>query len=172
MFVACNRKSFAADFEGQYFFVGSGGGGGGGYGIVASKKASFSSHYLLGLLNSKLLSKVIRENSTPFRGGYCALNRQYIEQLPIRPVNFSNKADVKTHDCIVALVEQMLSLHKQLAAAKSEAQKTLIQRQIDATDTEIDRLVYDLYGFSAEEIAIVEGTREVTERGVSGDQRR
>ena len=46
--------------------------------------------------------------------------------------------------------------HKQIAAAKSEAQKTVTQRQIDATDAEIDRLVYDLYGLTAEETAIVE----------------
>ena len=54
-------------------------------------------------------------------------------------------------------VDSMLSLHKQLAAAKSAAQKAIMQRQIDATDAEIDRLVYDLYGLTAEEIALVEG---------------
>ena len=36
-------------------------------------------------------------------------------------------------------------------------QKDLIQRQIDATDRQIDKLVYELYGLSAEEIRIVEG---------------
>ena len=51
----------------------------------------------------------------------------------------------------------MLGLYKQLAAAKSVAQKAIMQRQIDATDAEIDRLVYDLYGLTAEEIALVEG---------------
>jgi len=35
--------------------------------------------------------------------------------------------------------------------------KDIIQRQIDATDWEIDRLVYDLYGLTKDEIAIVEG---------------
>ena len=34
--------------------------------------------------------------------------------------------------------------------------KTLLQRQIEATDREIDRLVYELYGLSDKEIAIVE----------------
>jgi len=33
-------------------------------------------------------------------------------------------------------------------------------RQINATDTEIDRLVYDLYGLTAEEIALVEGSMD------------
>ena len=60
------------------------------------------------------------------------------------------------HDRMVKLVDSMLGLHKQLAAAKSEAQKAVIERQIDATDAEIDRLVYDLYGLTAEEIALVE----------------
>jgi hypothetical protein len=59
---------------------------------------------------------------------------------------------------MVLLVDSILILHKQLAAAKSEAQKTVTRRQIDATDAEIDRLVYDLYGLTVEEIAIVEGT--------------
>ena len=53
-----------------------------------------------------------------------------------------------------------LGLHKQFAAAKSAAQKGILQRQIEATDAEIDQLVYDLYGLTAEEIAIVEGQSE------------
>jgi hypothetical protein len=33
----------------------------------------------------------------------------------------------------------------------------VLQRRIDPTDREIDRLVYELYGLTDEEIAIVEG---------------
>jgi hypothetical protein len=55
-----------------------------------------------------------------------------------------------------SLVGQMIALHKQLRVAKSEAEKTVIQRQIDWTDGEIDRIVYDLYGLTKTEIAIVE----------------
>jgi hypothetical protein len=36
-------------------------------------------------------------------------------------------------------------------------ERTVIERQIEATDREIDRLVYELYGLSDEEIALVEG---------------
>ena len=35
--------------------------------------------------------------------------------------------------------------------------KGLYQRQIEAADEEIDALVYELYGLTGEEIAIVEG---------------
>jgi len=60
---------------------------------------------------------------------------------------------------MVALAEQMLKLHRDLAAAKTAHDKTLIERQIVATDKQIDRLVYELYGLTKEEIAVVEGSR-------------
>jgi hypothetical protein len=50
----------------------------------------------------------------------------------------------------------MLSLHQRLPAAKSAHDKTVLQRDIDATDREIDRLVYQLYGLTEEEIKTVE----------------
>ena len=53
-------------------------------------------------------------------------------------------------------MERILGLHKQLASTKTAHAKTVIERQIDATDRQIDRLVYELYDLSDEEIAIVE----------------
>ena len=37
--------------------------------------------------------------------------------------------------------------------------KPVSQRQIDATDKQIDQLVYELYGLTKEEIGIVEGPK-------------
>ena len=51
----------------------------------------------------------------------------------------------------------MLTLHKQLAATKTPDEKTRLQRQIDATDHQIDNLVYELYVLTENEIKIVEG---------------
>ena len=50
----------------------------------------------------------------------------------------------------------MLPLNNNLTSAKMGQGKTVIQRQIEATDRQIDRLVYELYGLTDEEIAIVE----------------
>ena len=55
------------------------------------------------------------------------------------------------------LVEQMLALHKQLTTAKTPHDQTVLQGQLAATDRQIDRLVYELYGLTEEEIGIVEG---------------
>ncbi len=45
---------------------------------------------------------------------------------------------------------------EQLAAAKTGHEQTALQRQIDATDAQIDQLVYQLYELTPEEIKIIE----------------
>ena len=65
-------------------------------------------------------------------------------------------ADSARHDRIVELVQTMLDLHKALSSPGPEHERTLIARRIEATDRQIDRLVYELYGLTDEEIEIVE----------------
>ena len=79
------------------------------------------------------------------------------KEFPIRTIDFANPTDVARHDQMVTLVQRMLDLHKQVATATLPHQKDLLQRQIEATDRQIDQLVYALYALTAEEIAIVEG---------------
>ena len=116
--------------------------------------------YLLGFLNSRLFWFSIGNISIPFgtRAGQYRyrLIYQYMEKVPIRVIDFSSAADKARYDRMVQLVEHMLTLHQQLAAAKAPHDRTAIQAQIDATDRQIDRLVYDLYGLTEEEIRIVE----------------
>jgi DNA-binding protein H-NS len=57
---------------------------------------------------------------------------------------------------LIYLIDQMLELHRKHATARTSQEKTAIQRQIKATDEQIDRLVYELYGLTEEEIGIVE----------------
>jgi hypothetical protein len=59
------------------------------------------------------------------------------------------------HDRMVSLVQTMLDLHKSLQEANTPPKRETIERQIDATDHQIDTLVYDLYGLTPAEIAIV-----------------
>jgi predicted nucleic acid-binding Zn-ribbon protein len=61
---------------------------------------------------------------------------------------------------MVMLVERMLDLHKQLDKAKNPNDKTRLQREIEATDRQIDQLVYELYGLTEAEIKIVEADNE------------
>jgi len=76
---------------------------------------------------------------------------------PIRTFNFTDPLDTARHDRMVSLITQMLDLNKKLQDARLEQEKTQLSRQIEATDGAIDKLVYELYGLTEEEIAIVEG---------------
>jgi hypothetical protein len=145
-----DRASFAIDDSGRYAFTS-------GYGITLKPDVPESAKYILGLLNSNTLDFYLKRISTTMRGGFFRYFTQFLTQLPIRPIDFANAADKARHDRLVALVDKMLALHRQLPAAHTAHDRDLIQRQIDATDRAIDALVYELYGLTAEEIRIVEG---------------
>jgi len=117
--------------------------------------------YLLGLLNSRLLwfclGKICSVLGDAEKGGRLMLQWVFVSQIPIRTINFSDTADKARHDRMVTLVTTMLDLNKKLQDARVDHEKTLLQRQIEATDAAIDKLVYELYGLTDEEIGIVEG---------------
>ena len=145
------RASFSVDESGEVFFTG---GVAGGYGILVLPE--YSKEYVLGLLNSKLLEWMIRQTATQMRGGYYSFESRFIRNLPIRTLRLSEAADKAHHDKIVSRVERMLDLHTKLAAAKNPNDKTRLEREIEATDRQIDQLVYELYGLTEEEVKIVE----------------
>ncbi|MDO8263929.1 MAG: N-6 DNA methylase [Gallionella sp.] len=107
--------------------------------------------YLLGIINSWLITWYHQKRSPKSQKGL--FPKVLVSDLKDLPIVF----DPHKHDKLVALVEKMLALHQQLTAAKTPQDTTLLQRQIDATDKQIDQLVYALYGLTDEEIALVEG---------------
>ncbi|MCL4479097.1 MAG: hypothetical protein M1381_08395 [Deltaproteobacteria bacterium] len=51
----------------------------------------------------------------------------------------------------------ILPLNKQQPTVITAHEKTVLQRQIDTTDKQIDELAYELYGITEEERKIIEG---------------
>lgn len=114
--------------------------------------------YLLGILNSRLATYVIKKIAFDLTiGAFTKIRTNQLARLPIRTINFSGRRDKSRHDQMVQLVDGILELNRRLAAAKTDHDKTSLQRQIDQTDREIDVLVYELYGLTQNEIKIVEG---------------
>jgi hypothetical protein len=143
-----DRAQFAIDENGEYTFTS-------GYGITLKGDSRLSPKYVLGLLNSKLLESYLKHVSTPMQNGFFRFFTQFIEKIPVRTINFSDSADKARHDKIVSLVERMLALHKQ--SPRTPQEKEALKREIEATDNQIDRLVYELYGLTEEEVKVVEG---------------
>jgi len=122
-----DRAAFALDEHGEYAFTS-------GYAITLRSDVKESLKYLLAVLNSKVVTLYLKHVSTPLRGGFFRYFTQFMEKMPIARLNMSDPADKDRHDRMVSLVERMLELHKQLAAAKTEYDRTNLQRQ----KTEID----------------------------------
>ena len=125
------------------------------------KDESYSIFYSLGIINSKLLSwYFLAIHSVGRRDDFPKIVLKQTRELPFRAIDFNSHTDKSRHDQMMSLVKQMLNLHKQLAEAKLPQAKTVLQRQIETTDRQIDKLVYELYGLTDEEIKIVENSLE------------
>lgn len=130
------------------------------YAIVDwEEKRPYDINYLLGIINSTLLNFWFtgKYGSTRMSGAYITYNGVYLVEIPIRILDLNDPTDKGYHDGIVALVDTILKLHKDLQATKIDHDKKLIQRQIDVIDKQIDQLVYELYSLTDKEIEIVEG---------------
>ncbi|MGD0535271.1 MAG: N-6 DNA methylase [Methanoregula sp.] len=126
--------------------------------VNPSEITDFSMKYLAGILNSKLISFLYPYVSNKLVAQtFPRLSVGDLKSLPIRTINFADPADKARHDRMVTLVTQMLDLNKKVQGARLEQEKMLLSRQIEATDAAIDKLVYELYGLTDEEIRIVEG---------------
>jgi len=134
--------------------------GGAALGVQVYAAADMADHsmYLLGLLNSALLSYLfrLRFQAKHLAGGFLAINKGQLQQLPIRVIDSSSDAEVEKQRAVIAAVERMCSLCEKRLHAKSTHETTVFAGQITATDREIDRLVYELYELTDDEIRIVE----------------
>ena len=83
-----------------------------------------------------------------------------IDQVGIRSIGFCDPADKARHDRMVALVERMLELNKKKHSGKlAPSELKRLEREIAATDNQIDELVYELYGITEEDRKIIVGDR-------------
>ncbi|HVS35688.1 MAG TPA: TaqI-like C-terminal specificity domain-containing protein, partial [Gemmataceae bacterium] len=107
---------------------------------------------LCALLNSAFMTWYFR-TIEPRRGRvFAELKIKHLVTFPLPAATLEEKPRQNLNQ----FGKQQAELAAQRAAAKTPHEKTVLQAQIDATDRQIDRLVYDLYGLTEEEIRIVE----------------
>lgn len=125
--------------------------------VIFAPIENVSLKYLLGLINSRLLSFWFLKTFDKLqRKIFPQFKVKELASFPIRPINFADPVDVARHNQIDALAEQMLDLQERLVTVQTQRNRELYKRQINATDREIDALVYELYGLTKSEIAAIE----------------
>jgi len=113
--------------------------------------------YLLGLSNSAYLNYLYHELVHEKGRVFAQVKLSKLKQLPIRTIDFSQSQEASQHDRMVQLVEQITHLILKRSSARTAQERTALQRQADATQRQIDQLVYELYGLTEAEIALIEG---------------
>ena len=111
--------------------------------------ASHRLEYLAALLNSAVLRWYFPRISAPFRGGYRSANRQFLDLLPIRLLDFASGAERSYHDAIVRVVEWLLWLRCQPTVAESTREHPRDPLIAAYFEQWLNALVYELY-FPAE----------------------
>jgi len=125
---------------------------------VVLKDIPESTEYILGVLNSKLISFFVQKHSPVFQGGYHKFSSPYLRKIPIRRIDFKNPSELKLHNSLKELVMKMHSLQSRLVsfADKRTDEQARIEEEIKKTDAEIDDLVYKLYGVTDAERKVIE----------------
>lgn len=115
--------------------------------------------FLLGVLNSTLSWFMIGMICIPFgvRAGRFRyrLFTQSVEQIPIPNIDADDEGALQRKEEIIRLVERLQNLQEKKREA-SGRERELLERERGATDRQIDRQVYRLYGLSGDDIRIVE----------------
>jgi hypothetical protein len=97
-----------------------------------------ASKYLLGVLNSNLTDFFLRQLAPSVQQGYMEFRTIYVGQIPILSASADQEA------AITAVVDN-------LVASKGQGP------QVAQWERELNALVYELYGLTEDEVAIVEG---------------
>ena len=128
------------------------------HGILLKDDTDESYFYVLALMNSQLLDWRFHQISSDFRGGYKQANRQFIEPLPIRRVESSDETNAHLYRAIVDKVSRMLELQERLTPIRNTfiAEQNDLLREIERVDSDIDDLVYEIYGLTSAERRLVE----------------
>jgi len=112
-------------------------------------------------MNSRLFSYLYINTSTiATKDDFRQTTLAELRRLPVVRTSSFDAADKSCHDMVVGKVEAMLEAKKALARAKTERDRTYYENKCAALDRQIDKLVYELYGLTEAEIAIVEGSAQ------------
>jgi hypothetical protein len=123
--------------------------------VIFADDVPESLNYFLALLNSRLLSYYAVEHSPIYQGGYRKFSAPYLQDLPIRRIDFSNERDVERHDTMTELSRRCLDLTNEHSSVRLAADQKAIFSQLRGVQTQIDDIVAGLYGLTEHEKQIV-----------------
>lgn len=129
----------------------TGGGNGPYYGLQIRQETQVSIFYIQAVLNYWLMEYLVKASASTFRGDYYSHGKQFIASLPIYSINFDNPDEAQAHANIVQGVRGIMELSERKQAARTQAQKNIIDRAITTAVHRIENILDSLYGITNNE---------------------
>ena len=148
--VLSTKSSYILDNDNIQF---TGGGNGPYYSLISS--SSYSPLYILGTLSHPIFEAMVKGGASEFRGSYYSHGKQFIENIPIKTINFDDLAEKQLHNEIVKTVEQLIDARKKYKNEYMAAKKTVQQRKLDLLAENLTDLINKLYHIDKTDIDTV-----------------
>lgn len=137
----------------------TGGGNGPYYSLFTN--SNYSLHYFLGILAHPLFEAMVKAGASEFRGAYYSHGKQFIENLPIRNIDFAIADEKKLHDELVKTVKKLIETKAAYNEVYLGAKKKVLQHKMDLLFGSLITQVNFLYGISNEEMDSVLNDEEL-----------
>jgi hypothetical protein len=124
--------------------------------IVLDTSIKEDPRYIVGILNSTLLSVYAISHSPVFSGGYYKFSSPYLRPLPIRRIAWEDAGDRAIHDAVVSAVDSCSDVIADLQRPHTPADKAKLRRRLLTAETALDRSVNRAYGVTAAEAGTVQ----------------
>jgi len=113
--------------------------------------------FLLAVLNSRLMSwYFLQKSSVGQRDDFPKIVLRETRSLPMAVLDPAVPEERARFEMTVSLAGRIPELTRQLQDARVSSDRGSLERLIEAADVEIDRLVFQTYGLTAEEVAVVD----------------
>lgn len=118
--------------------------------ITVRPGSPYHLEYLLGLFNSALYQWRFKLTSTNNNVG-----TNELDSMPFRTINFNDPVDLGRYNRMLELVQRATGLHQEIEASRTGHDQTIIKRQLDTSDDQIDQLVSELFGLDRDDTITV-----------------
>jgi uncharacterized protein YciU (UPF0263 family) len=122
------------------------------FGVLTDKSVSLE--YLIGLLNSRLLSFVynVLFGGMHMGGGYLRYRTEFLENLPIK---------VARQQQVAGLVKERLSVSEKIVIIgdKLTDKKASLETEAKSLDNKLDEIVFEIYGITESEKSVIENNK-------------
>lgn len=148
--VLSTKPSYIYDENNLQF---TGGGNGPYYSLISN--SGYSPLYILGILTHPVFEAMVKAGASEFRGAYYSHGKQFIENLPIRQINFTDAKQKKQHNEIAKIVMQLISAKANYNTVYIGMKKRVLERKLEYLNNSLIDQINLLYQITNDDINTV-----------------